>query len=244
MLSIENLKVKLKEGDEILKGIDITIGDGEIVAVMGPNGSGKSTLVNAIMLNDKYEITEGKIILDGEDITHLPAHEKAKRGIFVSFQNPPEIEGVRYSSFIPMALQRIKPEDDRPIPKLQKDMVGTFKKVGLNEVFLNRYINVGFSGGERKRAEVAQMILFKPKVAILDEIDSGLDVDALKVISNAITELQKNGTSFLLITHYPRLLHHLDVSKVYVLINGRIVKSDGKELAYEVEEHGYEVVEG
>ncbi len=243
MLKIEKLKARLREtGEEILKGVDIEVGKGKIVAIMGPNGSGKSTLVNVIMGNEKFEVISGKIEFDGQDITDLPTHERAKKGIYVSFQHPPEVDGVRLASFIPMVLQKYHPDDDTPIPKLRKMMGETFKRVGLDESFLKRHINVGFSGGEKKRAEVAQLYIIKPKLAILDEIDSGLDVDALKAISSMITELRNSGIGFLLITHYPRLLHHLDVDEVKVMVDGRIVKSGGIDLALEIEDKGYEAV--
>ncbi len=243
MLRVEKLFAKIRgEDKEILKGVGIEVGKGEIVAIMGPNGSGKSTLVNVIMGNEKYVVTSGKVFLEDEDITSLAPHERAKKGLYVSFQHPPEIDGIRLASFIPMVLQRYHPEDDTPVPKLRKEMGETFKRVGLGSEFLKRHINVGFSGGEKKRAEVAQLYIVKPKVAILDEIDSGLDVDALRVIANMINELKDRGTSFLIITHYPRLLHHLSVDRVHVFVDGRIVKSGGMDLALEVEEKGYEAV--
>ncbi|MCD6449085.1 MAG: Fe-S cluster assembly ATPase SufC [Thermotogaceae bacterium] len=242
MLEVKNLAVKLEDGEEILKGVNIDVGDKEIVVIMGPNGSGKSTLVNAIMGNEKYKVIDGDILFEGKSIKDLPTHERAKRGIYVSFQNPPEIEGIRLSSFIPMVLQRFHPEDNTSIPKLRKLMKESFEIVGLNESFLSRYINVGFSGGEKKRAEMAQLYIVKPKLAILDEIDSGLDVDALKVISKIINDLKESGTSFLLITHNPRLLHHIEDSRVYVMVNGMILKEGDKSLAFEVEEKGYEAV--
>jgi len=242
MLKIRDLVARLEDGEEILKGVNIDVSSGEIVAIMGPNGSGKSTLVNVIMGNEKYEVVDGDILFEGESIKDLPTHERAKKGIYVSFQNPPEIEGVRLSSFIPMVLQRFHPEDNTSIPKLRKMMKETFEMVGLGESFLSRHINVGFSGGERKRAEIAQLYIVKPKLAILDEIDSGLDVDALKIISKMINDLKAYGTSFLLITHNPRLIHYIDVSKVYILVDGRIVKEGEKPLALEIEEEGYEAV--
>ncbi len=242
MLKVKDLVVRLEDGGEILKGINIDVGNSEIVVIMGPNGSGKSTLVNVIMGNEKYEVVDGDILFEGESIKDLPTHERAKKGIYVSFQNPPEIEGVRLSSFIPMVLQRFHPEDNTSIPKLRKMMKESFEMVGLDESFLSRHINVGFSGGEKKRAEIAQLYIVKPKLAILDEIDSGLDVDALKVISKIINDLKESETSFLLITHNPRLIHHIDVSKVYVLVDGRVVKEGDKQLAFEIEDKGYEAV--
>ena len=242
VLEIEDLRVKIKEGGEILKGVDLKVEKGDVVAIMGPNGSGKSTLVNAVMGSDSYEITGGDIRFEGRSIKDLPTHERAKLGIFVSFQNPPDIEGVRYVNFLPMVLMKYHPDDRSTILDLRKKMVGVFERVGLSEDFLNRYLNAGFSGGERKKSEIAQMIFLKPKLAILDEIDSGLDVDALKVISKVIRDLNESGVSFMIITHYPRLLHHIGVSRVYVLMDGEIVAEGDGSLAFEIEEKGYEVV--
>jgi Fe-S cluster assembly ATP-binding protein len=242
LLRTENLSVRVKEGEEILKGIDITVKPSKVVVIMGPNGSGKSTLVNAIMGNEKYELTSGRILLDDEDITHLPTHERAKKGIFVSFQNPPEIKGVRFVTFLPMALQKFHPDDKSNIFQLRKNMVEVFKKVGLSEEFISREMNVGFSGGERKRAEMAQMLFLKPRYALLDEIDSGLDVDALRNISSAINEIKKEGTGFLIITHFARILHYVKPDEVLILKNGEIVARGDLNLALKVEERGYEVV--
>ncbi len=242
MLEIKDLSVKVESEKEILSGVNLSIEEAKVVAVMGPNGSGKSTLVNAIMGNKDYEISSGKIILDGEDITDLPTHERAKRGIFASFQNPPEINGVRYASFLPMALQKIHPDDKSTIVQLRNKMVEIFKRVGLGEEFISRYVNVGFSGGERKRAEIAQMIFLKPRYALLDEIDSGLDVDALNSIAKAILEMKENGTGFLIITHFSRILHLVKPDEVLVLKNGKIVESGDMDLVADIEEKGYEVV--
>ena len=242
MLEVKDLHVKVKDGETVLKGIDLRIEPGKLVAVMGPNGSGKSTLVNAIMGNEKYEVTRGGVFLDGGDITTLPTHERAKLGIFASFQNPPEIKGVRFATFLPMALQKIHPEDDSNIVQLRKMMVEAFERVGLSGDFVSREMNVGFSGGERKRAEVAQMIFLKPRYALLDEIDSGLDVDALKSIASVIKKLKEDGTGFLLITHFARILHHVEPDEVLVLKDGRIVDRGDMSLALKIEELGYEVV--
>ncbi len=242
MLEIKDLQVKIKDGEKILEGINLSLDRSKVVVIMGPNGSGKSTLVNAIMGNWKYDITKGSILLDGEDITTLPAYEKAKRGIFASFQTPPEIPGVRYVSFLPMALQKIHPEDKSTIIRLRKEMVGIFKAVGLSEDFISRHINVGFSGGEKKRAEIAQLLFLKPRYALLDEVDSGLDIDALKNISKAITNMREAGTGFLIITHFPRILHHVLPDEVLILKGGKIVERGDRNLASLIEEKGYEVV--
>ena len=242
MLEIKDLSVRVKDGKEILKNVNLSIDRSKIVAVMGPNGSGKSTLVNAIMGNRNYEVSSGKIILNGEDITNLPTHERAKRGIFASFQNPPGINGVRYASFLPMALQKLHPDDKSTIVQLRKRMLEVFQKVGLGEEFISRYVNVGFSGGERKRAEIAQMLFLKPRYALLDEIDSGLDVDALNSIAKAILELKEEGTGFLIITHFSRILHLVEPDEVLILKNGKIVESGDMDLVSEIEERGYEVV--
>lgn len=242
MLKVEDLHVRIKGGEKILEGVSLDLEPSKVVAVMGPNGSGKSTLVNAILGSEKYEVESGKILLDGEEITSLPTHERAKRGLFASFQNPPEVEGVRFVTLLPMALQKIHPEDKSSIVALRKRMVESFKRVGLSEDFVSRHVNVGFSGGERKRAEVAQMLFLRPRYALLDEVDSGLDVDALRAISSVINELRKEGTGFLIITHFPRILHHVEPDEVLILKGGRIVERGDMELAMMVEEKGYEVV--
>ncbi len=244
ILKVENLHVSVPGKGKVLKGVDLEVERSSVVAIMGPNGSGKSTLVNAIMGNETYEVLDGEIVFEGESILDLPTSERAKRGIFVSFQHPPEIEGVRYSSFLPMILSRYHPEDRSSIVKLRKRMVEVFESVGLGEEFVHRHINVGFSGGEMKKSEIAQMLFVEPKLAILDEIDSGLDVDALKVVSRAINSLRERGTTFVMITHYPRILHHVEPDVVHVLVDGRISMSGGMDLAMRIEEEGYEVVTG
>ncbi len=244
MLEIKDLKVSLEDGEQILKGLNLKVKKGQVVSIMGPNGSGKSTLARVIMGDDRYNVDEGDIIFEGESIRDLPPHERAKRGIFVSFQNPPEIEGVRFVSFIPMVLSKLRPDDKRTVVKLRKDMVEVFKKVGLDEDFISRHINVGFSGGERKKAEIAQLYMIKPKLAILDEIDSGLDVDSLARICEMINELRKEGMTFILITHYPRILHHVEPDVVHVLLDGKVVATGGMDLALEIEREGYKAVIG
>ncbi len=241
ILKIENLHVKV-EGEMILKGVDLEVQENEVVAIMGPNGSGKSTLVNTIMGNEKYEVVEGDVIFNGESIKDLPTNERAKKGIFVSFQHPPEIEGVRYVNFLPMILSKYHPDDRSTIVSLRKRMIEIFKKVELEEDFLNRYINGGFSGGERKKSEIAQMLFVKPKLVLLDEVDSGLDVDALKIVADAINTLRGEGTTFVIITHYPRILHHVKPDAVHVLMDGKLIASGDMDLATRIEEKGYEVV--
>ena len=205
MLRVEKLFAKIRgEDKEILKGVGIEVGKGEIVAIMGPNGSGKSTLVNVIMGNEKYVVTSGKVFLEDEDITSLAPHERAKKGLYVSFQHPPEIDGIRLASFIPMVLQRYHPEDDTPVPKLRKEMGETFKRVGLGSEFLKRHINVGFSGGEKKRAEVAKLYIVKPKVAILDEIDSGIGGKTAELVGRFIKKISDYHQVFC-ITHLAQI---------------------------------------
>ncbi len=243
MLAIENLHVCIKENDrKILNGIDLEIDAGKVHAIMGPNGSGKSTLANVIAGREGYEVTQGHIWYEGEDILAMDPEERARRGIFMAFQYPVEIPGVSNLYFLKSALnaQRIhegKTEIDAMefYDLLQKRM----KRVKMDESFLDRAVNVGFSGGEKKRNEVLQMTVLEPKFAVLDETDSGLDIDALKVVSDGVNGLRDPRRSFLLITHYQRLLDHIVPDVVHVMVAGEIVKSGGKDLALELEARGY-----
>ena len=247
-LEIKNLTVSLNEQEngksiEIVKDININIIDGEIVALMGPNGSGKSTLAYAIMGNPKYSI-DGNIILDGEDLTETKVDERARKGIFLSFQNPLEISGVSISSFLRAALNsktngttnrtRISPFE------FKKLLSEKFEMLKIDRTFADRYLNEGFSGGEKKKTEILQLAILQPKYAILDETDSGLDIDALKAVAEGINAIRKEKKiGILLITHYNRILNYIKPDKVYIMQNGRIVKSGGVELASEIEEKGY-----
>ncbi|AAD36439.1 MAG: FeS assembly ATPase SufC [Thermotoga sp. 47_83] len=240
MLRIVNLHAKLRDEDkEILKGVNLEIEKGEVHVLMGPNGSGKSTLANVIMGNPRYIVTEGDIVFEGNSIKDLPPNERAKLGIMMTFQNPYEVEGVKLSQFLITAHRRIHGEDKNYL-ELRKELEETAEKLGLDKDFLERYLNVGFSGGEKKRSEILQSLFLRPKLLILDEIDSGLDVDALRLIANLIARLNEEGVTLLIITHYKRLLDHLKrIDKVHVYVDGRIVTSGGPELADEIEEKGY-----
>jgi Fe-S cluster assembly ATP-binding protein len=237
-LEIKNLVVSI-DGNRILKGVNLTVGEGEIHAIMGPNGSGKSTLALVIMGHTAYTVEEGDIIFEGESILPLKADERAKKGIFLAFQHPFEIDGVKVSQMLWKAVQgmgwKVSPMEFR---KFLRESYGRLKM----EEFIDRYLNVGFSGGEKKRSEVAQLLTLKPKLAILDEIDSGLDIDAVKLVGEEITRAKKENPqlSLLIITHYQRILNFIKPDFVHVMVDGRIVKSGGFELSLELEEKGYE----
>jgi Fe-S cluster assembly ATP-binding protein len=237
-LEIKNLVVSI-DGNRILKGVNLTIGEGEIHAIMGPNGSGKSTLALVIMGHTAYTVEEGDIIFEGESILPLKADERAKKGIFLAFQHPFEIDGVKVSQILWKAVQergwKVSPMEFR---RILRESYGRLKM----EEFIDRYLNVGFSGGEKKRSEVAQLLTLKPKLAILDEIDSGLDIDAVKLVGEELTRAKKENPqlSLLIITHYQRILNFIKPDFVHVMVDGRIVKSGGFELSLELEEKGYE----
>ncbi len=234
MLEIKGLSVAI-DGKVKLKDINLKVGPGELHVLMGPNGSGKSTLAFSIMGSPRYEIIGGKILLDGEDITDLPMEERARRGLFLSYQNPPEIPMVTYRTFLLNAL-RIWGKEPEP-----ERIAGIFRKLNLGDEFLTREVNKGFSGGERKRAEMAQMLLFNPKYAILDEPDTGVDVDSLKLIASTISDVLHRDIGVLLITHYARILSLLPSHfTVHVLVDGMIRAEGGPELAQRIEERGFE----
>lgn len=237
MLEIRNLHVSV-ENKEILKGINLVIAPGEIHAIMGPNGSGKSTLANVLMGHPKYTITEGEIILDNENITNAKVQDRAKAGLFLSQQYLPEIAGVTVSSFLRTAIAAKTGEKQHPV-KFHKYLLDTMESLGMNKDFAARYVNAGFSGGEKKRLETLQLKMLDPKYAILDETDSGLDVDALKLVSEGINAFQDGTKGILLITHYNRILQYVVPDFVHIMVGGTIVKTGGKELALEVEETGY-----
>ena len=245
MLSIKNLHAKIDDKN-ILNGINLEIKAGEVHAIMGPNGSGKSTLASVIAGKEEYEITNGDIDLNGESIEELSAEERAHKGIFLSFQYPVEIPGVSVTNFIKTAINETrKARGQKEMPA--KDMLKLLKdKSSLLEIdrkFLSRSINDGFSGGEKKRFEILQMLLIEPKLIILDETDSGLDIDALKIISEGIKSFRSKDNAFLLITHYYRILEYLNPDYVHVLLDGKIVKSGDKSLALKLEEKGYSWLE-
>jgi len=241
MLEIKNLHVSV-DGNEILKGIDLSIGPGEMHAIMGPNGSGKSTLSHVIAGRDGYEITGGRIIFKGEDLTGMVPEERAAKGIFLAFQYPVEIPGVANTTFMKEALnaiRRFKGEDELDAMQFVKIMRKKTKELGISDEMLKRSVNVGFSGGEKKRNEILQMAVLNPTLAILDETDSGLDIDALKIVAEGVNKLRAPERSMMIITHYQRLLDYIIPDKVHVLAHGRIQRTGGKELALELEEKGY-----
>jgi len=242
MLKIKNLHAGI-EDKNILKGINLEVKAGEVHAIMGPNGSGKSTLSSVIAGNETYEVSEGKISLDGEDLLELSPDERAHKGIFMSFQYPVEIPGVSTTNFIKTAInEKRKANGLEELPA--KDMLKMIREkselLEMDRKFLSRSLNEGFSGGEKKRNEIFQMAMLEPKLAILDETDSGLDIDALKIVANGVNKLKSKDNAVIVITHYQRLLDYIVPDFVHVLYNGKIVKSGGKELAYELEEKGYD----
>jgi Fe-S cluster assembly ATP-binding protein len=246
LLELRNLHVALEDGTEIVKGVDLSVDTDQVHAVMGPNGSGKSTLAYALMGHPAYVITEGQIFFDGEDVTELGADERAQRGLFLAFQYPHAIPGVTVTSFLRSALNAIRKarndgEDDPvKIPEFRKDMLAAMDKLKVPRELAQRYVNDGFSGGEKKRVEILQMAMLKPRVAVLDETDSGLDIDALKTVANGVQELVGPEMGALLITHYQRILNYVTPDFVHVFVGGRIVEEGGPELAQRLEAEGYE----
>ncbi|GGC81646.1 vegetative protein 296 [Thalassobacillus devorans] len=239
-LEIKNLHVAI-EGEEILRGVNLTIKGGEFHAVMGPNGTGKSTLASAIMGHPKYEITEGEVYIDGKDVLEMEVDERAQAGLFLAMQYPSEISGVTNSDFLRSSINARREEGDEiSLMKFIKEMDGTMDLLEMDKNMAQRYLNEGFSGGEKKRNEILQLMMLKPAIAILDEIDSGLDIDALKVVSKGINQMRDENFGCLIITHYQRLLNYIAPDKVHVMMQGRIVKSGGPELAQRLEEEGYD----
>jgi Fe-S cluster assembly ATP-binding protein len=241
MLEIHNLHVTV-EGNEILKGIDLAVQPGEVHAIMGPNGSGKSTLANVIAGRGGYEVTAGQILFQGQDLLAMEPEERAREGLFLAFQYPVEIPGVNNLYFLKAAVNALRKHRGEP----ELDAMDFFEtvqnrmaRVKMDEAFLKRPVNEGFSGGEKKRNEILQMSVLEPRFAVLDETDSGLDIDALKVVSDGVNALRDGKRAFLVITHYQRLLNYIVPDHVHVLVDGRIARSGGKELALELEEQGY-----
>ena len=242
MLKIKNLKASI-DGKEILKGIDLEVNAGEVHAIMGPNGSGKSTLASVLAGREDYEITGGEVIFDGKDLLDLDIDKRAKEGLFLAFQYPVEIPGVSSINFLKTAINEIrqyKGLDPMPAKEFLAMVKEKSKLVELGSDLASRSVNEGFSGGEKKRNEIFQMAMLEPKLSILDETDSGLDIDALRIVANGVTKMKSSDNASLVITHYQRLLDYIVPDKVHVLYNGRIVKSGGKELALELEEKGYD----
>jgi len=245
-LEIRNLHARVEgEEDSILRGVNLTVRQGEIHAMMGPNGSGKSTLANVLMGNPAYEVTEGEIIFEGEDLLEMEADERSRAGLFLAFQYPVAIPGITLANFLRHAINaRLKAEDPdskgMPIPKFAKMLREKMNSLKIDHSFAGRYLNEGFSGGEKKRAEVLQMATLDPKIAVLDETDSGLDIDALRIVAEGVNTLTGPNMGALVITHYQRMLNYIKPDQVHVMFEGRIVESGGAELALQLEEKGYE----
>jgi Fe-S cluster assembly ATP-binding protein len=241
LLEIKNLHVNV-DGKKILNGLDLIVEKGQVAAIMGPNGSGKSTLAHVLAGKDDYEITAGQVLFQGEDLLALPPDERAAKGLFLAFQYPLEIPGVATMTFLRTALnaqRRKRGEPELSAPDFNRRVFDAAGKLGIDRDMLRRGVNVGFSGGEKKRNEVLQMALLEPRLAVLDETDSGLDIDALKVVSEGVNRLRSPDRSFVVITHYQRLLDYIVPDVVHVLSRGRIARSGGKELALELEAQGY-----
>jgi Fe-S cluster assembly ATP-binding protein len=241
LLEIDNLHVSV-DGSEILRGVTLTVEAGEIHALMGPNGSGKSTLANTLLANPAYDVTDGTIRFQGEDVTGLPTDERAARGIFLGFQHPEEISGVNVLNFLRQAMAVRKGIPDLSVLEIRLALMEWTKRLGMDDRFQERYLNEGFSGGERKRNEILQMAMMEPDFAVLDETDSGLDIDALKTVADGIAEVRRSRPELgiLLITHYQRILDHLTPDVVHVLLEGRIVATGGPELAQRIETGGFD----
>lgn len=248
VLTIDNLHVAI-EGKEILKGVSLTLRQGEIHALMGPNGSGKSTLSYALMGHPNYEVTDGSVMLDGEELLELEPDERAKAGIFLAFQYPTSIPGVTLANFLRHAVTNVRNpgrkegEDLMPMREFRKELRALMEDLGIDQEFARRYLNEGFSGGEKKRAEVLQLAMLKPAFAILDETDSGLDIDAVRVVSEGVNKVVTGAsTGVLVITHYQRILNYIKPGFVHILLGGRIVESGGPELVEALEREGYDWV--
>jgi Fe-S cluster assembly ATP-binding protein len=243
MLEIRNLHVAIADGGQkILNGLDLTVHAGEVAAIMGPNGSGKSTLSYVIAGKPDYEVLEGEVLLNGQNVLEMEANERAAAGLFLAFQYPIEIPGVTTMTFLRASMnaqRKQRGEPEMKVPDFMKRVNAAAEMLQIDKDMLKRGLNVGFSGGEKKRMEILQMALLEPHVCVLDETDSGLDIDALRVVSSGVNALRAKGRAFLVITHYQRLLEHIVPDRVHVMAKGRIVKSGGKELALELEANGY-----
>ncbi len=242
-LQIKDLDVSI-EDKQIIRNLNLTINSGEVHALMGPNGTGKSSLSFAILGHPKYKINKGEILLNNEDILNLTVDQRARKGLFLSFQHPQEVPGVMLASFLRNSLNaKLKENKEKAITvqEFQKKLTENMDNLKMDKSFTTRSLNQGFSGGEKKRAEILQMSVLEPKIAILDETDSGLDVDSLKIVSENIKKLKEKGTGILLITHYPRILEYVKPDKVHIITNGEILRSGDYSLALEIEQNGYEV---
>ncbi len=246
LLELKNLHVALEDGTEIVKGVDLSVDLNEVHAVMGPNGSGKSTLAYALMGHPAYEITEGEILFEGENLVELGADERAQRGLFLAFQYPHAVPGVTVTSFLRSAINAIRKarnggEDNPiPVPEFRKELLAEMDRLKVSRELASRYLNQGFSGGEKKRVEILQLAMLKPRIAILDETDSGLDIDAVRIVASGVNELVGPEMGALVITHYQRILNFIQPDYVHVMVGGRIVEAGGRELAHKLEAEGYE----
>jgi len=240
VLNIESLRVEI-DGQEIVKGLDLEVGQGEIHAIMGPNGSGKSTLANVLMGHPRYDVTGGSITFRDEDVFELEADERAKLGLFLAFQYPSEVPGVSVANFLRTAVNSVREEELSPM-EMYKLIQEKMKIMQMDPKFAERYLNEGFSGGEKKRNEILQMLMLEPKLAIMDETDSGLDIDALQVVAKGVNELRGPEFSAVVITHYQRILRYIEPDRVHVMLDGRLVTSGGRELADALEDNGYDWV--
>ena len=237
----ENVHVTI-EGKEVVKGVSLTINGGEMHALMGPNGSGKSSFANALMGHPNYELTQGRIFINDEDVTEMEPHERAQKGMFLAFQYPMAIPGVTVANFLRAAVKS-RTNSDEAMKGFRKQLVTEFERLEIDPAFATRYVNDGFSGGEKKRLEILQMLMLKPSIALLDETDSGLDIDALRIVSAGVNHLAGEKVGMLLVTHYQRILDFVKPDYVHVFMDGRIVRSGGPELAHELEKKGYEWIE-
>ena len=246
LLELKNLHVALEDGTEIVKGVDLAVSPGEVHAVMGPNGSGKSTLAYALMGHPAYEITEGQLLFDGEDLTEAGADERAQKGLFLAFQYPHAIPGVTVTSFLRSAINAIRKarnggvDDPVPVKEFRTELLAAMDRLKVPRELASRYLNDGFSGGEKKRVEILQMAMLEPRIAVLDETDSGLDIDALKIVAGGVKDLVGPSMGALVITHYQRILNYIKPDFVHVFVGGRIVEEGGPELAHKLEAEGYE----
>ncbi len=245
LLELKNLHVALEDGTEIVKGVDLAVNTNETHAIMGPNGSGKSTLAYALMGHPAYEISEGEILLDGQDMTKMEADERAQKGLFLAFQYPHAVPGVTVTSFLRSAINAIRKakagaDDPIPIPEFRQELMAAMERLKVPREMASRYLNEGFSGGEKKRVEILQMAMLKPTIAVLDETDSGLDIDALKIVAGGVKELVGPNMGAVVITHYQRILNYIEPDYVHVFVDGRIAEEGGPELAHKHEAEGYE----
>jgi Fe-S cluster assembly ATP-binding protein len=246
LLELKNLHVALEDGTEIVKGVDLAVNTNEVHAVMGPNGSGKSTLAYALMGHPAYQITEGEILFEGESVLEMGADERAQRGLFLAFQYPHAVPGVTVTSFLRSAINAVRKaraggEDDPiPVPEFRKELLAQMDRLKVSRELASRYLNEGFSGGEKKRVEILQLAMLRPRIAILDETDSGLDIDAVRIVAGGVKELVGPEMGAVVITHYQRILNFIQPDFVHVMVGGRIVEEGGPELAHKLEAEGYE----